>query len=326
MRTFLFVIFILGALGVLAILGLVIYELISKNYKYKIKNLFKIITILIIIVFISGGIDIVLESYGPTQQELYINSMQKIVKEKGNINIKCDKENNTIVLSDKNFCVSNGSLDQYLDECANGNKDIESVKKLKQSYINLCNSILKAQSKFYDVKMDVIVKCIEKNSKKDMFIIKNGTLEYNILDNVEKLKAEKKSNDQDTIVKQEDLLNKTLENITYKYKSRFGEVLEANKLGEKLTIKFKISPSYSNKATIHQNGFNMEDLILNQGGDQFDEINYWAVADMEDGAENKVISFTLDKNLINAVKNRNIVGNQIVEKAKDVWILPSLKK
>ncbi|WP_460299602.1 hypothetical protein [Clostridium botulinum] len=140
---------------------------------------------------------------------------------------------------------------------------------------------------------------------------------------IEKDKTEITSKDKVTTeVKEEENIPKV---VTSNYKAKHGELLEANKLGKKLTIKLKISPSYNNKATIHQNGFNIEDLILNQGGDQFDEINYWAVADMEDGSESKVISFTLDKNLINAVKNKNIVGNQIVEKANDVWILPSLK-
>ncbi|MCH5139128.1 hypothetical protein JMF89_18365 [Clostridiaceae bacterium UIB06] len=114
--------------------------------------------------------------------------------------------------------------------------------------------------------------------------------------------------------------------VTQKYKAKFGELLEANKLGKSLTIKFKIKPSYSNKTTIHQNGYNVEDIILNQGGDQYDTISYWAVAKMEDGSESKVISFTLDKKSIQSIKNGNVVGNQIVDNAKDVWILPSLKK
>lgn len=45
---------------------------------------------------------------------------------------------------------------------------------------------------------------------------------------------------------------------------------------------------------------------------------------MNDGSESKVISFTIPKNQINAIKNKQIVGNQIVDKATDVWILPSL--
>jgi len=122
---------------------------------------------------------------------------------------------------------------------------------------------------------------------------------------------------------------KTADNIpevvTSRYKAKFGQILEANKLGATLTIKFKIKPSYNNQATIHQNGYNVEDLILNQNADQYDTINYWAVADMEDGSEGKVVSFTLNKSLIQDIKSKNLAGIRIVDSAKDVWILSSLK-
>lgn len=106
---------------------------------------------------------------------------------------------------------------------------------------------------------------------------------------------------------------------------KFGELLDVTTNDGILIIKAKISPSYSNKATINQNGFNVEDIILNQGGDSFNEIQYWAVADMVDGSESKVISFTLNKDQITSIKNKQLVGNQIVDKATDVWILPSLQ-
>lgn len=119
--------------------------------------------------------------------------------------------------------------------------------------------------------------------------------------------------------------NNTSESQSTKtYKLKFGELVDYNINDNTLIIKAKISPSYSNKTTISQNGYNVEDIILNQGGDSFDEIQYWAVADMDDGSESKVISFTLNKDQINAIKNKQIVGNQIVDKATDVWILPSL--
>ncbi len=108
-------------------------------------------------------------------------------------------------------------------------------------------------------------------------------------------------------------------------KLKHGELLDVNINDKILIIKAKISPSYNNKATIKQNGFNVEDIILNQGGDLFDEIQYWAVADMTNGDESKVISFTLTKDQINAVKNKQLLGNQIVDQANDVWILPSLR-
>lgn len=134
---------------------------------------------------------------------------------------------------------------------------------------------------------------------------------------IEKMEAENKKNES----------SKSTEETTSKAnisKLRFGKLISSTVNGKVLVVKAKISPSFSNKTTIDQNGYNIEDIILNQGGDSFDEIQYWAVADMNDGSESKVISFTVPKNQINAIKNKQIVGNQIVDKATDVWILPSL--
>lgn len=109
-------------------------------------------------------------------------------------------------------------------------------------------------------------------------------------------------------------------------KLKFGELLDINEAENKVIVKAKIEPSTSNKTTIEQNGYNIEDLILNQGFDKYDEIQYWAVADMTDGEESKVISFTVNKELINKIKNKEVVGNQIVDNASDTYILPSLKE
>ena len=109
-------------------------------------------------------------------------------------------------------------------------------------------------------------------------------------------------------------------------KLKFGKLVDINEAENKVVVKAKIEPSTSNKTTIDQNGYNVEDLILNQGFDKYNEIQYWAVADMTDGEENKVVSFTLNKDLITKIKNEEVVGNQIVDNADDVYILPSLKE
>ena len=109
------------------------------------------------------------------------------------------------------------------------------------------------------------------------------------------------------------------------YKIKHGELLEENVNDDVLVIKAKIEPSMNNKLTISQNGFNIEDIIKNQGGDKFKEIQYWAVADMSNGEESKVVSFTLNENLINNIKDGKIVANQIIDNAQDVYILPSLQ-
>ena len=109
-------------------------------------------------------------------------------------------------------------------------------------------------------------------------------------------------------------------------KLKFGKLVDINEAENKVVVKAKIEPSTSNKTTIDQNGYNVEDLILNQGFDKYNEIQYWAVADMTDGEESKAISFTVNKELINKIKNEEVVGNKIVDNADDVYILPSLKE
>ena len=76
--------------------------------------------------------------------------------------------------------------------------------------------------------------------------------------------------------------------------------------------------------TIDQNYHNVEDLIKNQGCDKFDEIQYWAVADMTDGSESKVISFTVDSDLIQKIKTSAVVAIQMGDYVSDLYILPSL--
>ena len=92
-----------------------------------------------------------------------------------------------------------------------------------------------------------------------------------------------------------------------------------------IVIKAKIKPNLTNRMTINQNYFNIADVITKQGGNEYETIDYWAVADMSDGEEAKVISFTLDSATIQGIYNGNIVTNQIGEYAKDLWIHPSLK-
>lgn len=91
-----------------------------------------------------------------------------------------------------------------------------------------------------------------------------------------------------------------------------------------IVINVKITSSYSNKATIDQNYFNVEDFIKNQSGNQYDSIDYWAVADMADGSEQKVVSFVVDKDTIQKIYDGQIVATQYGDYVKDLYILPSL--
>ena len=103
-----------------------------------------------------------------------------------------------------------------------------------------------------------------------------------------------------------------------------GELLSVQTSGDTLTLKAKITALYSNKTTIDQNYFNVENVIKNQGGDQYSKIQYSAVFKSECGEEVKVISFTLTSDTIELIKNGSIAATQIGDYAYDLYVLPSL--
>lgn len=103
-----------------------------------------------------------------------------------------------------------------------------------------------------------------------------------------------------------------------------GELLSVITADDVMVIKAKINDNLNNNMTIKQNGYNVEDFVLKNDMSNINELQYWAVADMNDGSESKVVSFTLDKNMINSIKNKSLFGNNIVNTANDVWIHPSL--
>lgn len=108
-------------------------------------------------------------------------------------------------------------------------------------------------------------------------------------------------------------------------KLQHGDLISLNYGGNGIfVVKAKISPSYSNEATIHQNYFSVCKLIKKHGFDACPELQYWAVADMADGSESKVISFTLDSEVIKSVADETIIENQLGNYVDDLYILPSL--
>lgn len=115
-------------------------------------------------------------------------------------------------------------------------------------------------------------------------------------------------------------------NVAEQFTIEHGDLLDTKINGTTLVIKTKITPSFSNKATIDQNYFNVCDIIKKQGGNDYEEIQYWAVADMTDGSEGKVISFTVPKDVIDSVYAEKIVDNKLGDYVEDLWILPSLTK
>lgn len=111
---------------------------------------------------------------------------------------------------------------------------------------------------------------------------------------------------------------------TSKIKLISGDVLEARITDVTLIVKAKIKPGWSNENTIELNYSNVYDIIMNQGGDQFETVSYWAVADMTDGSEGKVIGFNVSKNLMNDLKAGKIRSKDMGDYVENLWILQSL--
>lgn len=108
---------------------------------------------------------------------------------------------------------------------------------------------------------------------------------------------------------------------------KFGELLSVTDNRDSngiVVVKAKITPNLTNEMTISQNYHNAVDLIANQGFDSC-EFQYWAVADMTDGSEGKVISFTVPSDVVDQVANGGIVATQLPDHVTDLWILPSLQ-
>ena len=103
-----------------------------------------------------------------------------------------------------------------------------------------------------------------------------------------------------------------------------GEILSITQNGNIVVVKAKIPENLTNDMIIKENYYNVEKLITRNGFNTANLIQYWAVMDMS-GMEIKVIYFDLDKSTIDGVYAERILGSQIGDYAKNLWIAPALK-
>lgn len=172
-----------------------------------------------------------------------------------------------------------------------------------------------------------------------LLLVGNGSFKQGVKDGINQSmdnKIEENSGFNNTVNKvDEDIIsdNSTISttntSLSNNCKLVFGElqsfVISPDTTKKSCIIKAKIEPSYSNKTTIHQNFYNIEDFIKNQNGNGYDEIQYWAVAEMQSGEESKVISFTLNKKTIEDLYNNKIAANKLDNYLDDFWVIESLK-
>ena len=97
-------------------------------------------------------------------------------------------------------------------------------------------------------------------------------------------------------------------------------------IGDKtvLVVKAKIATKSTNAETIQQNYDNIEDLILNQNCNNCDEIQYWAVTDMLDGNDQKVISFTVPASVITKISGGDVTADTMHDHVTDLWLHQSI--
>ena len=92
-----------------------------------------------------------------------------------------------------------------------------------------------------------------------------------------------------------------------------------------IVIKTKITSNLTNKMTVEQNYYNVQGVAKSGEYNDYD-IRYWAVADMENGSESKVISFDVPSDVMKQLANDRILPGDLEKYVENLWILPSLKR
>lgn len=110
-------------------------------------------------------------------------------------------------------------------------------------------------------------------------------------------------------------------------KLNFGEILDinTNKDTNAVTLKVKIKSNLTKAMTIKQNYMNAWEFIKAYSGTEYKKLTYWAVADMTDGSESKVIQFNVSEDTIEKVLNGSILENQLGDYVTDLYLHPSLR-
>lgn len=109
---------------------------------------------------------------------------------------------------------------------------------------------------------------------------------------------------------------------------RFGTLLDwtVNDLvsPKVIVIKTKITSNLTNKMTIGQNFYNVQGVAKSGEYNDYD-IRYWAVADMTNGSESKVISFDVPSYVMKQLADDRILPGDLEKYVNNFWVLPSLK-
>lgn len=105
-----------------------------------------------------------------------------------------------------------------------------------------------------------------------------------------------------------------------------SELLEVNTFAGNIIIKAKVSKNLLNDKMIRNSCyFEVYEAIQDYKLQYYNNLSYWAVADMTNGTEQKVISFEVSQEVMEMVANETIYENQLVDYLTDLWISPVLQ-
>ena len=104
------------------------------------------------------------------------------------------------------------------------------------------------------------------------------------------------------------------------YTGRHADIVSFTQNGSTVVVKAKCRDNLSNDAIIRGNYYEVWELIDEHGFDTADEIQYWATFQ-----DQKVVSFTVDKDTISKVKEGKILQGNMGDYVSDLWILPAMQ-
>lgn len=107
----------------------------------------------------------------------------------------------------------------------------------------------------------------------------------------------------------------------------FGEILNVteNSYDKVVVLKVKIESNLTKEMTVKQNYMNAWEFIHGYSGIEYEKLSYWAVADMNDGTEAKVVQFDVPASAIKGVLDETILENQLGNYVENLWLHPSLR-
>lgn len=109
-------------------------------------------------------------------------------------------------------------------------------------------------------------------------------------------------------------------------KLKTSDLLEVNSFGGNIIIKAKVSQNLLNNKMIRDSCyFEVYEAIQDYNLQNYNTLSYWAVADMTDGSEMKVISFDVTQDVMQKVADGTILENKMVDYVSDLWIAPVLQ-